>query len=319
MAETARTYYGLWINWTYGIVRGSTLTLSSRDGGLFTAFLALFVAIAAGAIWRMVAFIIHQTRADRIDHDGLHHQQQAVFRNTSSPGGALWEFAKLFHSWRKLADKPFWRSLLRGLPALVCLAVLGTASLLSSQMVRAYGNETLIISDKCGLWGIPDSTASLRAFNLKLLQDTLSAATYSRTCYGTDEGALQCRQFFKKQIGWTRNANGTCPFSPEVCKSNTNAYEMDTGLIDSHTDLGVNTPRSDRVKYRKKTSCAILERDAYLFQMNVTTNQSLSQDRIGRAGDTIDFWKYGNQSGGLNWTFSYNQHAILDQIGYGLT
>lgn len=318
MAEAARTYHGLWINWTYGAVRGSTLTLSSRDGGLLTAFLALFVAVAAGAIWGILAFIIHQIRAGRPEHDGLHHQQQAILRNTNSPGKAVWELVQLFFFWQRAVRKPLWRSARLALSASACLAVLGLTSVFSSQMVRAYGQETLIISDRCGLWSVQDPTAlsSLRAFTLKLQQDSISAAAYSRACYGTDRDAFQCRQFFRKQIGFTGNTNGTCPFSVEICKSNTVIYEMDTGLINSHTDLGVNTPESNRIGYRKKTSCALLERNAYLFQKNVTASP---QGTIGRPGDTLDFWQYGTVSSGFNGTFMYNEHTILDQTGYALT
>ena len=39
---------GPWINWSHGIVPGSTITLSEPNGELLTAFLAVFVT-AAGA------------------------------------------------------------------------------------------------------------------------------------------------------------------------------------------------------------------------------------------------------------------------------
>lgn len=91
---------------------------------------------------------------------------------------------------------------------------------------------------------------------------------------------------------------------------------MDTGFVNSHTDLGVNTPESNRIGYRKKTSCALLERNAYLFQKNVTASP---QGTIGRPGDTLDFWQYGTVSSGFNGTFMYNELTILDQTGYALT
>lgn len=39
-------YTGFWVNWTYGPVKGATITLSHRDAGFLTAFLALFVSVA---------------------------------------------------------------------------------------------------------------------------------------------------------------------------------------------------------------------------------------------------------------------------------
>ncbi|KAL9114279.1 MAG: hypothetical protein Q9227_001701 [Pyrenula ochraceoflavens] len=40
----ASIYLGLWTNWSHGTVRGATITLTKRDGGLLIAFLALFIS-----------------------------------------------------------------------------------------------------------------------------------------------------------------------------------------------------------------------------------------------------------------------------------
>lgn len=55
----AHMYTGVWINWSNGVVLGSTLTLSSRDGGLLTAFLAIFISAAGAALWRILSYILH--------------------------------------------------------------------------------------------------------------------------------------------------------------------------------------------------------------------------------------------------------------------
>ena len=322
MADTSRTYLGPWINHKYGVIRGSTLTLSSRDGGLLLAFVALFVALAAGALWRMVAFVTHQVRAANVDRDGLHHQQQDVLRNTESPGKATWEFIQLLFYWRKRTDKAFVRSLSMVLLSLVCLAFIGAAGVLSARMVSGHGQDTLIISDNCGLWTSKTPSANdLSDLNLKLIQDTLAADAYNRECYGSSGVSSRCQQFYQKQLNFSTNLNASCPFSPEICSPNSTAVELDTGLLNSFDDFGWNTRKSQRVQWRKKTSCAILDRESYRTTVNVTAKGQQTDDsfqQYGQPGDTVDFWNYGVQFNDTNSTFWYNRHSVHDNIGYDL-
>lgn len=61
----------------------------------------------------------------------------------------------------------------------------------------------------------------------------------------------------KSKIQW-QNAEGPCPFAEHMCQGDTKAFVMDTGYIDSYTDLGVNAKPHDRLKYRRITSCAVI-------------------------------------------------------------
>lgn len=89
------TYTGIWFNWGHGAVTGSTLTLNERNGGLLTAFLAIFVSATGAATWKIMRYSLHQYRARQEYQDGLHHQQQAIFRNSDSPVGASWQLMQL--------------------------------------------------------------------------------------------------------------------------------------------------------------------------------------------------------------------------------
>lgn len=102
MSQTAAPYVytGPWINWSHGLVLGSTITLHQQDGALLTAFLGIFVTAAGAACWRIMSFALHQHRSLRVSQDGIHHQQQAILRNTESPSGASLELARLAWSWR---------------------------------------------------------------------------------------------------------------------------------------------------------------------------------------------------------------------------
>lgn len=138
----------------------------------------------------------------------------------------------------------------------------GVAGIFSSEVAKAAGNETLIRSPDCGSLGFPQgvvgSPQALAAFNSMDVNDTLAATTYSRACYGNAQSPLQCTQYPQTQLHWKFNSNATCPFSNGLCiYGDSSAYEMDTGLIDSHHALGINAPKSERVQYRKVTTCKL--------------------------------------------------------------
>lgn len=48
MATNATVHTGVWINWSKGSIPGATLTLTTRNGGIMIAVLALFVQLAGG-------------------------------------------------------------------------------------------------------------------------------------------------------------------------------------------------------------------------------------------------------------------------------
>ena len=148
--STSSIYTGLWINWSHGATLGATITLNQRDGGLLTAFLAIFVSVAGAACWKITSYAIHQCRASQDYQDALHHQQQAILQNTDDAAGALWDFLQLPWYWRDNEIRSFVRSLPLACLALLNIAVFGVAGIFSSDVTKAAGNETLIRSPHCG-------------------------------------------------------------------------------------------------------------------------------------------------------------------------
>ncbi|KAI9813762.1 MAG: hypothetical protein M1827_003552 [Pycnora praestabilis] len=313
-AESRFVDNGPWINWSHGAVTGATITLSSRGGAFLTAFLALFVGITGGQLWRIISYTIHQLNAGPEPKDGMHHQKQAILRNTSSPIGAAYELARLVPAWWKLAKRPFWRAVPLILLALTNLIAFGVAGIFSSEVTKAAGNETLVVSPNCGYWKITDeSIAGNPAFQAKVLNDTITAASYARACYGTTDNPLQCSSYTKQQIPWTTNNNASCPFASGMCYySDTAAFEMDTGPIDSHVMLGINAPKQDRVSYRKVTTCAPLHGKGFSEAWNATGG-------IGASGDVFQRLFFGPIVNVSNYTYQYNTHAAIDGFGYELT
>lgn len=257
-AVGSRIYTGPWINWTHGLIVGSTITLSSRDGALFTSFLAAFITVIGSRLWKILMFIIHQSRARRGPRGGLHYQQQNVFRNSESPGGAAWIFLQQSYAWRTRA------SALRSLPwaafCLLYLSVFAILSVFSGQVTKSAGDMRLIRSPNCGYWRLKDTdmgrVATMNTFRAKNLNDSTAAASYSRDCYGGSPDTLECGTMAASSIPYTFDQNATCPFGDEMClMSNTAAFQINA-TVDSHSLLGINAPKHHRVKYHKVTTCA---------------------------------------------------------------
>lgn len=313
-AVGAHIYTGPWINWSHGIVRGSTITLSSADGGLLTAFLGIFVTAAGAAVWRILSYLIHQIRATSEPHDGFYHQQQLILRNNGSPGGAAWQFFHMVFFWWKCAKRPLLRSLPLTILALCNLLLFAVAGVFSSEVTKSAGNETLIRSPNCGSWTLDGSGSQqeLYAYQSKILNDTITAAAYARACYGNAQNVLECNQYTQQQIKWTTNQNASCPFESSMCFGDTAAYEMDTGPIDSHSVLGINAPEHERVTYRKVTTCSPVHMRGHEQNWNNTDKGE------GTYGETFQQFFLGPVTSISNFTYQYNEHTYYDNIGYTL-
>ena len=316
----AYIYTGPWINWDRGAILGSTITLSQRDGGLLTAFLGIFITVAGAAWWRILSFLIHQYRATPGPRDTVHHQQQVILRNSSTPGGAAWQMTQVAWGWRKIADHPVLVNLPLIALAISNMLVFAVAGVFSSEVAKAAGNETLIMGPNCGYMvddpSLPDSSPlRLAGWSAMEANDTLVANSYARDCYSDIPDDLRCNRFVKPKLSFTSKPNASCPFSDDICMEGpTAAFEVDSGLMDSHSDLGINSRESDRVQYRKVTSCSALNTQDHAHQVNATDAFG-NPTRITR----YDYGSLGGRQGTRNWTFQYNLGNRQGLNGYTLT
>jgi hypothetical protein len=309
---TLHIYRGPWINWTHGSIVGATVTLSERDGGLLISFVATFVTIVGAQLWRIISFISHQSRSSRRPQDGLHYQQQIIFRNASTPGGAAWSFFQQLYYWRGKAATVTRRTLPWALFSIIYLLFFGLLAVFSSQISKSTGNARLIQGGNCGYWTVDDSnsTEALQAYNQKMANESIVSSTYARACYGGSHSKLQCATFPVGAIEWSAQTNASCPFQSGICVyGDTAAFKMTSKKIDSHLDLGINAPARNRIQLIKETTCAPL------IQLRRSVNGSSRIPGMGRDGDTLLDYFYGGVSD-FNYTWRYNTHAYLDQIPY---
>ncbi|KAL8819482.1 MAG: hypothetical protein Q9223_002094 [Gallowayella weberi] len=189
------------------------------------------------------------------------------------------------------------------------------AGIFSSQVTKAAGNEVLIQSRRCGLLNLtldPSSQRGSVAVGNLETNDTMTASTYSQACYGNGQNPLQCNRYIRPSLPWTTVSNATCPFTHSLCYYGaTSAYLMDSGLLDSHRDLGINAPSSDRVQYRKITTCSPIHFSAYVVEVNNTNQKTNGYRRFNiMLGEVFDI---------TNYTLQYNLHTLADGIGYALS
>lgn len=298
-ADGTSIYTGPWVNWSHGLVLGSTVTLSARNSTILTSFIATFVTIVGVQLWKILCIIIHQSRASQEPQDGLYHQHQNVFRNSNTPGGAAWSFILQSWCWWGRVHHSMMRSLPWALFSILYIVLFAVLSVFgSSEVAKAAGQERLLRSSRCGYWDTNGSEPGLGSFAAKVLRGSQNAATYARDCYDGSVDTLRCNRYATPYIKWEEKP-ADCPFEDVICKGN-NTYQMDTGLVDSHHDLGINTPAKDRLKYRRVTTCSVLVQKGY-----------------ADINDSSPFvtWNYGPYAD-KNVTFIYKKNTLGGSSGY---
>lgn len=165
-------YHGPWINWEAGLVRGATITLGERNGGLLTAFIATFVTIVGAELWKIICYVLHQARSRDRPADGLYHQQQVILRTSPTPGGASWLFVQQLFCWNGKARWAFLRTLPLAILGMAYIVLVGLAAVFSSEISKSPGPHRLIISDNCGTWSTNASSPDrLVAYQTKSAND----------------------------------------------------------------------------------------------------------------------------------------------------
>jgi hypothetical protein len=319
--SVSHIFTGPWINHSHSLLIGATLTLDDRNSAFLLAFLAIIVTTAGNSFWVTVSFIIHQLRSKPVRRDGIFYQHQTVLKNSTTPIDAAWKFVQISFAWRR-HDRTkwwqFWRSRTFGFMILTILiaSAVGTAGIFSSQVTKSASTEVLIQSDFCGSWEFPDTDNLL----LKILDGANTAANYARNCYGEGNSSnSQCERFVVPNIPWTAGQNASCPFESGNCVgSDKAAYEMSTGLLDSHDILGLNARESERVQIRKVATCAPITLDPYTEWVNLKNSIPTGPGTSAIVEDTYLRLYVGQLDDDIKWTYQYNAHTVADDIEYNL-
>lgn len=319
LTNSSYVYTGPWINHSRNFVVGATITLKTRDAAFLLALLTLVVTIAGSSFWKIVSYISHQARSNpNIPHDAIFLQQQAILKNSSSALSAAWAFTRVSFSWRK-HERTKWRgshTFIFVVVALLIAAAFGVASIFSSRVTASGGAEFLLKSPNCGFWNT--TLADPAVASVKQLNDTYSAAAYSKTCYEADSSSnVQCSTFIKSHIPWSAASTDVCPFANQTCSGRAKSYEMDSGPMDSHGILGINAKPSERITIRKVATCANIADSPFYTVINQTygSAEGAGTDRVIQL--FMGPLKYQGENI-TNYTFQYNVHLAGLGVGYGL-
>ncbi|KAL9059473.1 MAG: hypothetical protein Q9162_001171 [Coniocarpon cinnabarinum] len=276
MSSTGTNSHGLairlgpWINWEKGPIWGSQVTLSSLNAQILASFLGIFVTLVGVQLWQIISFVIHQLRSRDGSSDGMGLAQSMNRHYIDSQ--LPWVVIAMVYA--------------------VGFAIISVFT--ASEIVKAPGNARLMKSENCGLFNQSrHDVLTTDHWGRDRLQDAFAAAQYARSCYpGNDTtSTVTCDNYAQPFLPFT-TTHVDCPFQPSECRDNNRtSFQLDTGLLDSHVHLGINSPKKERIQFRNPYG--------------------------GANGDRIVIVDMGPLSS-LNYTYDYNTHRLIDSIDYTL-
>lgn len=280
LSPDATIYKGFWTDWSKGNIWGPTWTLHPTQAVILTNCVALFVTLFGAQFWTIVRYGLHQMSALNDPEMSTPHlnKQQVILRNASSGVSTARLMLKLAWKSRRSTGKRSKRSWSIGLIAILYALLVMGVELFSSKVIGVrkinVGDPVLSRSKHCGVWNntyygivIDGDFTNEEEFGLwvqhgeKLASEVQLSYEYAQECYmstNTDnQKSSTCSSMKKAKIPWQVD-DGPCPFEQHMCYGGSKALVMDTEYIDSYDDLGINARPKDRLKYRRITTCAVV-------------------------------------------------------------
>jgi hypothetical protein len=261
-------YLGIWTNWSHGSVTGLTLTTTLQNGGLLIAFLALFVTFTGTCSWSIIAFATHQAQSRQGSQSAVYHQRQAILRNSGTSATACWKLSRLLWAWGRRSPASVTKGTLFSLTmGLITFGAFAAAGIFSSRVASTRGGEVLLIGEKCATLDQfqLDTVEKFARVQAAKVRTTKSSANYALSCYNSDSSAENCRTFVRHNMPFEVTTKIPCPFpgKDKICRSPNGGIRLDSGHIDSHFDLGINSPPSERFFYRMVNECAPVQNEGF--------------------------------------------------------
>ncbi|KAF3005233.1 hypothetical protein E8E14_003097 [Neopestalotiopsis sp. 37M] len=277
---------GVWTNWSRGSIMGLTLTLTRKDASLLIAFTAFFISFVGSRFWKIVCFLCHRYFSSPLTapEDALHHQRQVILRNSSAAESGLWTLIQVMWAWRRQVSRSTLRLLPICLMALFCFVSFVLAGVFSANISSSAGDEVLIDGTDCSIFYQGDNTDVDDASNWSVFKSQVvnNAHNYAQQCYTVDSATSgsACNSYVESRLQISQDTGAHCPFASDICRDNSSNLILDSGYIDSHNHLGLNSPPDERILSRQVLHCAPIETAGYATSF-VDGNDSYTRYNYG--------------------------------------
>lgn len=335
--DVATIYTGFWINWSYGRIYGSTITLTAGNSAFLVAFVALWVRFVGGQLWTVLTFLVSIARSTTDPQDALYHQQQAILRNTSQPSNVMWAMLKLSWFWKGTARRANSRTFAFVFACLAYIAAFAIAGIFSSRLSSADSEVLLLPGSRCGMLSVEslqdwrqstnETHESYQDWSIKgsmrdsnYIQLIHQSHVYVSQCYNStlNDPNQPCLPYGRSRITWNTTRNVACPYDDEMCIAN--AINFDTGFLRSDTHFGINT-KKNHVEYRKVMTCAPITTKGYVAgYFNASEmNETAGLGDTAYTDETFLTYSYGQ---GVfftdNTTYAFSNYSFDYSVGYWL-
>ena len=102
MDQFEKVYLGVWTDYEKGPVLGWTLTLTSRQGFMLLALIAIVTQLTGQRLWKIIKFVIHQSREHHRARNIMIKEQEIAFRVAETDLGTCQQMISLLWEWRRL-------------------------------------------------------------------------------------------------------------------------------------------------------------------------------------------------------------------------
>jgi hypothetical protein len=263
---------GVWHDYSKDSLSSLTLTIPKQWGTYLLAALTMLLSLAGASLWTILSYTLHQTRVQHHKRvDVLELQIQTLLRNSGSPTIAVKDALALASAWSGTAGRTKRRLSPIIMAALVLTLIAKVGTILIVGAVTSNDSVLVLANPSgCGSWTFnwtnlysPAQTSSnnLEAMALTV-NSTLSSRQYAKWFYSDITTLAVPVSILPSQRLPYNSSFVPCPFKDaNRCISNDTsspdiALQLDTGLIDSHSHLGINAPLEDRLQFRRLLTCS---------------------------------------------------------------
>lgn len=249
--------------------------MTTRDAFVFIAFIAICITLTGARSWKIIRFILHQSRRHDLPQDAMIREQETNLQTSESDLSSLLQMARLLWDWRffgalipggKLRNSrtSTWKVLFL---AFAHTLVFISCGIMAPTLLSSGGGSSLVQadSDVCALWiGSNEQHAeSVSQWGSARAKAILAAQNYYTNCYGEESLGI-CNLLAHRKVPWEEYED-ECPFSREACLPDSNAFVLDTGPMHPSI-LGANSPMGNSLSFRKRLTCIPLDHSLYEYR-----------------------------------------------------